>query len=86
MSAKLCKAKTFKSLAEASIPIQHVVRQSLIKAKYYANKLISSSHTCIKISMTLETWNTRMHRSFNFIRKLPNYMLQRWDRVTKCDL
>jgi hypothetical protein len=50
-----------------------------LKATYYANKLISSFYTCIKISMTLEAWNTRMHHSFNFIRKfklrLPNHML-----------
>jgi hypothetical protein len=50
-----------------------------LKATYYANKLISFSYMCIKISMTVEAWNTRMHHSFNFMRKfklrLPNHML-----------
>jgi hypothetical protein len=40
-----------------------------LKATYYVNQLLSSFYTCIKISMTLEAWNTRMHHSFNFIRK-----------------
>jgi hypothetical protein len=50
-----------------------------LKATYYVNQLFSSFYTCIKISMTLEAWNTRMHHSFNFIRKfkllLPNLLL-----------
>jgi midasin (ATPase involved in ribosome maturation) len=50
-----------------------------LKATYYVNQLLSSFYTRIKISMTLEAWNTRMHHSFNFIRKfkprLPNHLL-----------
>jgi hypothetical protein len=40
-----------------------------LKATYYVNRLLSSFYTCIKISMTLEAWNTRMDHGFNFIRK-----------------
>jgi hypothetical protein len=50
-----------------------------LKATFNAKKLISSSHTSIKISMTLEAWNTHMHHSFNFMSKfklrVPNQML-----------
>jgi hypothetical protein len=40
-----------------------------LKATYHVNQLLSSFYTCIKTSLTLEAWNTRMHYSFNFIRK-----------------
>jgi hypothetical protein len=56
-----------------------VVCRSRLKATYYANQLFSSFFTYIRISMTLETWNTHVHHIFNFIRKfklrLPNHLL-----------
>jgi hypothetical protein len=40
-----------------------------LKANYYVNQLLSSFYTCIKISVMLEARRTRMHQSFNFVRK-----------------
>jgi hypothetical protein len=57
------KAKIF--IRWQKLPYTHTTARWLgnhsLKANYYVNQHFSSFYTCIKISMTLEAWNTRMH-------------------------